>query len=173
MQSPDAVPCDADATRTAVKAILNCYATKVATKALARHLLPAAGMANPSARRVGSRTRRLGSQTAAFPSHRAIPALIPATVVEPPEHIRYAAGVEHPAAEHGQDLPEDVLMVVKEITRQHAEGCELAAPRKAAIKALQRAVKVLEPVNAKLDAVLPSHVLGMVQRPNIALLSVL
>ena len=173
MQSPDAVPCDADATRIAVKAILNCYATKVATKALARHLLPAAGMANPSARRVGSRTRRLGSQTAAFPSSRAIPALIPATVVEPPEHIRHAAGVVHPAAEHGQDLPEDVLMVVSEITRQHAEGCELAAPRKAAIKALQRAVKALEPVNAKLDAVLPSHVLGMVQRPNIALLSVL
>ena len=173
MQSPDAVPCDADATRTAVKDILDCYAVKVAMKALARHLLPAAGMANPSARRVGSRTRRLGSQTAAFPSHRAIPALIPATVVEPPEHIRYAAGVEHPAAEHGQDLPEDVLMVVKEITRQHAEGCELAAPRKAAIKALQRAAKVLEPVNAKLDAILPSHVLGMVQRPNIALLSVL
>ena len=93
MQSPDAVPCDADATRTAVKDILDCYAVKVASKALARHLLPASGLANPSARRIGSRTRRLGSQTAAFPSHRAIPALVPATVVEPPEHIRYAAGV--------------------------------------------------------------------------------
>jgi hypothetical protein len=173
MQSPDAVPCDADATRTAVKDILDCYAVKVASKALARHLLPASGLANPSARRVGSRTRRLGSQTAVFPSHRAIPALVPATVVEPPEHIRYAAGVDHPAAEHGQDLPEDVLVTVSEITRQHAGGYEPAAPRKHAVKALQRAVKLLEPVNAKLDAVLPAHVLGMVQRPNVALLCVL
>ena len=140
MQSPDAVPCDADATRAAVKGILDCYAVKVATKALARHLLPASGLANPSARRAGSRTRRLGSQTAAFPSSRAIPALVPATVVEPPEHIRYAAGVVHPAAEHGQELPEDVLVVVSEITRQHAEGYEPAAPRKHAVKALQRAV---------------------------------
>ena len=114
MQAPDARPIDLDATRVAVKSILDCREVRRATRALARCLVPAAGMANASAWRAGTRARRLGSQSAVFPSPKAVPALVSDEVVEPPEHIRHAAGAVHPAAEHGQDLPEDVLLELAE-----------------------------------------------------------
>ena len=173
MQAPDARPIDLDATRVAVKGILDCRAVRRATQALARCLVPAAGMANASAWRAGTRARRLGSQSAVFPSPKAVPALVSDEVVEPPEHIRHAAGAVHPAAEHGQDLPEDVLVVIAQITQLHAERRSLEHPRVEAIKGMRRAAKLLAPVNARIDAVLPQHVLGMVQRPNIAMLAVL
>jgi hypothetical protein len=54
-----------------------------------------------------------------------------------------------------------------------AAGRSADQPRDTAIKALRQAKRALEPINARIDAVLPRHVLGMVQRPDIAMLHVL
>ena len=162
-----------DSRLATVKATLACRAVRRATRRLRNVVGNPRGLACSSACSGRGKAHRPQSQARAFPSRWAAPPVVPPEAATPDLHVRFAAAAAHPAVSSDPVLPDDVVDAAQHLMLAHAEGRSAAPHRNDVLRVVKHAKRDLRATNDRIDVHAAPHVLGMVQRVDVALLHVL
>ena len=156
-----------------VRECLDCRAVRKAVSDCARLRVDGLRSRRSKRARGASRACRVVQKQTTVYGGRDAPEPLVAECTTWAEQLAGAARARHPVQDWAEDLGEAVDDAVEYVASALAEGRNIARERAQKMKVIRAVKQKLVPVNQKIDAWVPEHIKGMVQRMDVALVHVL